>query len=251
MKTKILAAKISIIFLVLSSNVYSAGYPVIDVSNITQTMITAKENVTQTAKQLEQYRSQLKQYEDQIRNSVAPAAYLWDQANQTINKIVVTIDTLKYYKKEAGNIEAYLQRYKSANAYRGAECFQASGCTKNQRMAMNQSSFDASEAQKRANDAMIRGLEQQQDMLQQDANKLVKLQSNAQSAEGRMEALQYANQLASSQTDQLLKLRALLITQQAAEAARASAVADREAKESAATESIRRGSFVPSTVRNW
>ena len=53
-----------------------AGIPVTDGGNIAQSAVSAIQNVAQTLKQIEEYRIQLKQYETQLRNSLAPAAYV-------------------------------------------------------------------------------------------------------------------------------------------------------------------------------
>ncbi|MGS0755502.1 hypothetical protein ACVBEH_12915 [Roseateles sp. GG27B] len=108
-----------------------------------------------------------------------------------------------------------------------------------------------SEAQKKANDAMFRGLDRQQDAMSADARKLELLQSNAQSSTGQMQALQNANMLASQQANQLLQIRGLLIAQQTLIATQAQARADREGKEAAAAEQLRQGSYTASPARNW
>lgn len=66
-----------------------------------------------------------------------------------------------------------------------------------------------------------------------------------------MEAIGYANQLASNQTNQLLQIRSLLIAQQNAVATRMQAESDREAQQEAATEQVRRSTFEPSPSRSW
>jgi P-type conjugative transfer protein TrbJ len=66
-----------------------------------------------------------------------------------------------------------------------------------------------------------------------------------------MEAIQFANQLASSQANQLLQIRGLLIAQQNAVATRMQAEADKEAKADAATTQLRQGSFQASAKREW
>ena len=60
------------------------------------------------------------------------------------------------------------------------------------------------------------------------------LQSAAQSAGGRMEALQAANQLASNQAAQLLQIRALLVAQANVAAAKQQTDADKQAQAGAA-----------------
>ena len=80
---------------------------------------------------------------------------------------------------------------------------------------------------------------------------LQRLQANAQGATGQMAAIQYANQLASNQANQLLQLRALLIAQQTADATRNQVLADREAQQQAADQSWRKDTLTPVTHSNW
>ena len=73
----------------------------------------------------------------------------------------------------------------------------------------------------------------------------------AQGAQGQMQALGYANQLASHQANQLLQLRSLMIAMYSAQIARMQAVADREALHQATVEKFRRGTFVRSEGKVW
>lgn len=251
---KILAAKVALALIAgpgLLDTAMATGIPVVDASNLSQNIMTAQESIAQTLKQIEQYRTQLLQYENQLRNTLAPAAYIWDQANQTINQVMGYIDTLKYYKNQAGSIDQYLSKFQNVNYYKNSPCFSKDGCTAAEWQALQQSQQIGSDSQKRANDALFRGLDRQQDQLQQDARQLVRLQQSAQTAQGQMAAIQYANQLASHQANQLLQIRALLIAQQNAEATRAQALADREAQEAAAAEQLRQGSYGSSIGRSW
>ena len=70
-------------------------------------------------------------------------------------------------------------------------------------------------------------------------------------AVGQMQAIQFANQLASAQGNQLLQIRGLLIAQQNAIATRNQALADREAQEAAASEQLRMGDFKASSGQQW
>lgn len=240
-----------LLFFLFVTQVNAGGMPVIDVTNIAQTTISASENVKQTLKQIEQYQLQLQQYEDQIRNSLAPSAYLWDEANQIMEKVVGTIDTLENYKQQAGSIDAYLAKFQDVSYYRSSPCFGPNGCTEEQMQALRQSQTAGSQAQKWANDAAIKGIELQQKQLQQDADNLVRLQGSVESAEGRMEAIQLANQLASEQAVQLMQIRSLLLAQQAAEVARLQADADKEAMAKAAHEQAISGQFEKSDRIVW
>lgn len=211
-----------------------AGIPVIDVGNLAQNIMTATESVAQTLKQIEQYQTQLQQYENMLQNTAAPAAYIWDQAQTTINGLLNAVNTLDYYKKQLGSLDSYLGKFQDVNYYKGSPCFSNAGCSAAEWAAMKQVQQLASESQKRANDALFRGLEKQQKNLQSDAATLLRLQSAAQGATGQMQAIGYANQLASQQANQLLQIRGLLIAQQNAVATKMQADADREAQQTAA-----------------
>ncbi len=110
----------------------------------------------------------------------------------------------------------------------------------------------ASESQKKANDALFKGLDKQQDNLTADAATLQRLQSSAQGATGQMQAIGYANQLASQQANQLLQIRGLLIAQQNAVATKMQADADKEAQQAAAGATSRESRIErTASPKNW
>lgn len=190
----------------------------------------------------------------QLQNTMAPAAYIWDQAQTTINALMAAVDTLNYYKTHLGSVDAYLGKFQDVAYYRGSPCFSASGCSAAEWAAMDDNRRLASESQKRANDALFHGLELQQQALKTDARTLEQLQRRAEGARGQMEAIQFANQLASQQANQLLQIRGLLIAQQNAMATRAQSEADLAARQQAArlASTERRGpDALPSSPMRW
>jgi P-type conjugative transfer protein TrbJ len=186
-----------------------------------------------------------------LRNTAAPVTSIWDQAQTTMNQLRTSIDTLSYYKSTLGSVDAYLGRFKDMSTYQASRCYSYNGCSQAEWEAMQASERLGSEAQKKANDALFRGLDRQQDAIVTDARQLERLQASAQGAQGQVQAIGYANQLASHQANQLLQIRALLIAQQSAIATRNQALADREAREAAAASQLRAGSFRRSPQRNW
>lgn len=149
----ILAAKKSLAASFLASIMAlpaTAGIPVIDGTNVVQTTISAVNNVQAVAKQIQQYQTQLQQYENMLKNTVAPAAYIWDQANSTINKLLQAQDTLNYYKNQAGSLDSYLKRYQDVNYYRSSPCFNSNvECTADEISALRKAEQNSSEAGKR------------------------------------------------------------------------------------------------------
>ncbi|MGL0788812.1 P-type conjugative transfer protein TrbJ [Xanthomonas translucens] len=254
MKQKFLAAKLALVVAVSSTLMVTpveAGIPVIDGTNLSQNVMTAIESVSQTLKQIEQYSTQLQQYQTQLQNTMAPTAYIWDQAQSTINGLMNATNTLNYYKNQLGSLDSYIGKFQDVNYYKGSPCFSAAGCSAAEWAAMKNVQQLASESQKKANDALFKGLEKQQDNLTADAATLQRLQSSAQGATGQMQAIGYANQLASQQANQLLQIRGLLIAQQNAVATKMQADADKESQQAAAAAQLRQGSYRASPARSW
>lgn len=253
-KHRFLAAKAALAVAIAGSIITApvqAGIPVIDAGNLTQNVMTAIESVAQTLKQIEQYQTQLQQYENQLQNTMAPAAYIWDQAQSTINGLMNAVDTLSYYEQQLGSIDAYLEKYQDVAYYRGSPCFSAAGCSDAERAAMEENRRLASESQKKANDALFKGLKDQLRNLTADARQLERLQSAAQGANGQMQAISFANQLASQQANQLLQIRGLLIAQQNAIAAKNAADLDEKARKAAGSTEFRAGDVRKSSGQKW
>ncbi|EMB3084215.1 P-type conjugative transfer protein TrbJ [Providencia huashanensis] len=231
-KRKNLAAKIALAVAMTTCTLQPvyAGIPVVDGTNLTQNIMSAIEAVAQTAKQIQEYQTQLQQYENQLQNTMAPAAHIWDQAQRTINDLNQATNTLAYYQNQLGSLDAYLGKFQDVAYYRSSPCFSVTGCSDAERAAMDENRRLASESQKKANDALFKGLEQQQENLQVDARQLQRLQSAAQGANGQLAAIGYANQL--------LQIRSLLIAQQNAVGTRMQADADREAQYQASRERL-------------
>lgn len=251
MKQKFSAVKITLVVALFTTSPAQAGITVIDISNLRQNIMAVMEAASQTAKQIEQYQTQLQQYEIMLQNTMAPAAYIWDQAQRTINDLNQATNTLAYYQNQLGSLDAYLDKFQDVAYYRSSPCFSSSGCTEAERAAIAENRRLASEAQKKAIDAAFKGLKQQQTNLAADARQLNRLQLGAQSAAGQLAAIGYANQFASHQANQLLQIRSLLMAQQNAVITRMQAEADKEAQQQAASKRFRKVNFVPSPSRSW
>ncbi|EWS78527.1 conjugal transfer protein TrbJ [Xylella taiwanensis] len=244
-------AGLAVVLLAGISPPIQASMPVIDSSNLAQNIVSAVQQVAAVEKQIQQYQTQLQQYQNMLQNTVAPATYIWDQASQVMNKLMAAQDTLSYYKKQVGGIDSYLSRYQDVGYYRTLPCFTAAGCPSSQLQVIQDAQANNAEAVKRANDALLKSLDQQQQTLTSDAATLQKLQSQAMSAQGQMQALQAGHQLASVQINQLLQIRGMLAAQATAAATSASNDADKAALTAAAAEAFRSGSFTKSVVRKW
>ncbi len=251
---KVLAAKkftFVLVFLALFGQSARAGIPVIDIAGLTQSIISAIESVTQTLQQVQQYRTQLQQYQSELQNSLNPSAFQWDQARNSINQLVATVDTLSVYKNRLGSLQSYLDKFNDLAYYRNQACFKSNGCTPAQLQALKDQALLAFETQKKANDASFKALDDQQVAMKTDAVNLERIQNMATGASGQLEAIQYANQLASHQANQLLQIRGLLTAQQNAAETAAQANLDKEAQEAAAESTLLQNTYSPSPARSW
>jgi P-type conjugative transfer protein TrbJ len=194
--------------------------PVIDYSNLTQNITTALHQVSAYAKQVQQYQLQLEQYANEVKNTVAPAGQLWQDAQQTMNSVMGTVGMFQ----NGSALQNYLNQFQNVNYWLSASpssyTYQTAG----------------SVAQKQANDSLVKGIVAQQQQIQKDAATLQQLESQASSADGQMKALVAANQLAALQQEQLLQIRELLLQEQQALAARQQTLANDEAMRQAATQ---------------
>ena len=246
---KISLNQIVVVILISVSSTALAGIPVIDTTNLSQNTVTATEQITQTLKQVQQYSTQLSQYSTQlqqysnmVQNTAVPTSYTWANASQTISGLSNTLNTLSGFQSQFGSLDNYVKSYQNQNQYEKSACFNSIACTSGALTNLNNTLKLGSQAQQ---------TDSQQTALQNDAATLQRLQTNAQTASGQMQAIGYANQLASNQANQLLQLRALLIARQTAEATRNQVIADREAQQAAADQSWRKDTLTPVTHNNW
>lgn len=213
----------------LAAAAQAGGIPVIDAGNL-------REAMAQTLQQIEQLKTQTAQLKHMEQNTKAPDAYLWDQAATTMEQLRQAMATLEHYQQQAGGLEAYLAQFQDLAHYRRAPCVHSTCAAGEGAQADRDTTQLGSQAQKKANDALLRGLDHQHNAVQADARQLQRLQSHAQGATGQMQASGFANQLASHQAHQLLQIRGLLIAEQNAVATRQQVLADREARQQAALE---------------
>ncbi|CZP95789.1 conjugal transfer protein TrbJ [Legionella pneumophila] len=235
-----------------SLHAFASGAPVFDVANWIQNAKMITTQLSEYKTQVDQYKNQVNQYQNMLANTKSLTSFEWDNANSVINNLLESTDTIDYYKQEAGSLQGYLDRFQSQEYYQKTACFNGSGqCSAEELRKIKQARLSASVAEKRANDAMLKGIDKQQQSLKTDSAKLRTLQSQAQSAEGQKQALQAASQLASQQNHQLMQIRGLLMAQQNAQAVKDAAAADKEAIQSAGDERFRAGSYNKSSGKKW
>lgn len=246
MRKVILAAKIGFGLAVIATPFAApveAQLAVVDVASVKQTTVTAVQSVAATAKQVQQYQTQLQQYQNMLQNTLAPTAYVWSQAQSTIDGLQQTANSLSSLTRQTGGIDAYLNKFKDPNAYKSSPCFSATGCSSAQLAALKAQQSANQQILMASNDDTLRGISQQQTQIKAEAANLEQMQRNAQGATGQAQALGYANQFAANQANQLIAIRQQLMAQQAATLAVQQAAMDEKALRAAASEKARAGSY--------
>ena len=145
---------------------------------------------------------------------------------------LTTREGLERYLRSLGNVDSY--RFSDYFNARNADLAAA-------REKWLQGERVGTELQKASADAAIKDVGEQFKQQKADAATLQRLQSSAETAQGRMEAIQYGNQFAAQMNNQLLELRAAFSAQQAMMATQMQLQLDREARAKAVGKALRSG----------
>ena len=199
------------------------------------------DNVTQISNQVTMITNQIQAYENMVQNTLAPAMYIYDQVQEKMLMLTNISSTIEQYKNQFGDVDSYLSKFRDVNYYRQSPCFKASfKCTPEQLQELHDGLNFGSEQQKKSNDSWMKGIEAQQNGINDDVKTLQKLQKQASSAKGQMQALGAANQLASAEINQLMQIREAMLAANTALAARQQALQDVEAMQKAAGDALRK-----------
>ena len=229
----------------------NAGFPVADPINLIPNFLTSLESTLQTAQQVEEYRVQLQQFQFELQNTLKPVEEVWDDAQDTINGLIAITDRLRFHRNQIGSFDDFLSKFQDVDYYLNSPCFRDPlSCSASELDLMNQAKKTASLSQKDANDALFASIDQQQGNLVRDSAQLQRLQRSASSADGQLAALGYANQLSSHQSNQLLQIRSILLSQQSAEVARLAADADEDSRGKARAEQVTKWKYIPSSLQS-
>lgn len=248
---KILAAKIFLLIVLLFGKVLQPAYadmPVFDWQNA----ITIGQQLSSLQ---QQYQVLTNQYQAMQQNLLQPFTNTWSNPSTIMSQFQGTMNSLPQFSNggTSSNISNFLSNFPTLSSYTNNACASNNSCTPAQLATLQNTQITASNAQMSANTASLQTIEQQQTAVQNDANTLEQLQTNAQSATGQLQAAGYANQIAAQQANQLLQMRQLMITQQNAETTRNIALSNRQDQQDAADKLLNNTSSLnaPSSGRSW
>jgi len=245
---KVALATILVAGLTTPSRHADAGIPVVDATNFGQNLLIAIETVDQTLRQIQQFQLQFRQWDQQIKDALAPSFYIWARAQEVMDNLIYTVDTISRYENWLGSFDSYLAKFQDVNYYRSSPCFRPGGCTEAEKAAIEENQGLINANQKMVNDALFRVIRQQQVELGEDARRLKRLQEEAEhegsgGREGQMRALGYANQFAGKQNAQLLQIRGMMLAQQNAFAVQSAREQDQKAKDLAMEKAMTGGTY--------
>src|SRR5438552_2337935 len=94
------------------------GIPVVDVSQISQTIVSNLRLAQQYAQQVQAYRTQLLQYAQQLQQGLglAQAAQVWAAAQDTMRQLQGVYQTYQQLTSQGG-LEQYLNQFRDVNYY--------------------------------------------------------------------------------------------------------------------------------------
>jgi type IV secretion system protein TrbJ len=202
------------------------GIPVIDVSAIAQAIKQGLTQIQQLTQEINSYQTLLLQYKNQLiqATGIGQAAQIWSQAQGSMNQVMGTVNMFR----GGGGVQGYLQNFRDVNYWMSAPSNQYGSQTGNFWSA----------SQKTANSQLVAEISQQEQQIQSDSALLQRLQSQAGSIGTQRQALDVSNELAGLQGKQLLEIRALLISEQQALAARNGSQATQQSMQQSATQQL-------------
>lgn len=182
----------------------------------------------QLAQQAEQLKTEINQYSDMLQNSKGVSTQLWGNALQDFTRLQAIMSQSKALAASASNLDGqFAGKYGTYSSYLNQQLGSATWQQKYQ-----QWSADGSD------NALytLKGLNVQAQQMQNEQALMSQLQALAGSAQGRMQALQVANMMASQQVDQVFKLRQLMMQQVQMQANYLAIQQDQQAAQQAARE---------------
>ena len=166
------------------------------------------------AKQIMQFEVMLNQFKTQIRNTIGPLFFIYDQV-QDIRSQIQSLDNLSTTYQILGGIDYFVKDNKSLGDYIANNCQKLNICNAQSVLEWKK---QQSTVQTALNNSLLQMNAKQQQIIQADTQTIANLQNVVQQADGRMKAQQDTNQILLEVAHQVLELRTSLISQNAPEA---------------------------------
>ena len=199
--------------LMFSAKSLAAGIPVIDATNLTQntlnvisTMAQELKQVSMYATQLQQYQTQLQQYSNMIQNTQKPNAWILHNTTSLLNS---TRNLLA--NTPMSSVDNYLKKYVTPAYHSTNACLNGGNCTP---QAWNELVNNNRQLNRDRIDQLNSWFSRQQNLEAKfraaDAD-FERLKASAQTANGQVQAIGYANMMIAQVADINLQLRDILM----------------------------------------
>ena len=172
------------------------------------------ETMAVIAKQVMQFEVMLNQFKTQIRNTIGPLFFIYDQV-QDIRSQIQSLDNLSTTYQILGGIDYFVKDNKSLGDYIANNCQKLHICNAKSVLEWKK---QQSTVQTALDNSLLQMNAKQQQIIQADTQTIANLQNVVQQADGRMKAQQDTNQILLEVAHQVLELRTSLISQNAPEA---------------------------------
>jgi P-type conjugative transfer protein TrbJ len=223
MNKKLVVITTVILLTALPARGPATGIPVLDVSNLTESIKHGLEQIRQFALQVQQLENEINTYKTLIlqNTGIAAAAQIYQDVQRTYGQVMSTIT----------GVQTFVNNYRDLNYW-------ISSATAAGAAQYNQQSGYWSTAQQKANTQLAQTITQQGQQLSADAATLQRLQTQSGGTAGIKQSLDLANEMNALMSKQLMSLRTLMLSDQQAVAARNGAVTTNEAMGSATTQNL-------------
>lgn len=175
-----------------SVNTYAVGIPVIDGINLPQNVMTAINSYNSFLEQLAQVAQIKEELEFTIRNTLAPAFWVWDEFKSLEGNLQNFKSKIEYFAN--GGLEDYLKTYINADFYKNSPCFKLGGCNQSEMAELKSEQRKRLEVMRQTSGVVAKHIGGYLDATELRAQQIEMLRGKSKTADGRMEAAGYTNQ---------------------------------------------------------
>lgn len=192
----------------------SAGWPVIDVPVFGQQILGGLQRVESLTEQLKQTKLKIMEYENTVRNTAAPAVFVFDDIMQDFKEFEEASAELNSYMGDVvsryGSAKALNSRLKELadpEYYRQSPCYSSTGCSHEEKKILAELHIVSQKQHSEANWAAFKAVKADERQNQASLEEIKALQKQVTTADGAMKAMQAANQLSAKHATQLAAIR--------------------------------------------